>query len=96
MVDGRSARTMRHIKDIAKITPRKEYCLRNYKQYWWTYEWYMCDLYRITNKDKKCPLCDLYRITNKDKKCPLCHCRANYSRIRKIGKRNKKTGRVYK
>lgn len=81
MVNGKSARTMRHVEDIAKITPRKEYCLRNYKEYWWTYEWYKCDLYRITNKDKK---------------CPLCHCRANYSRIRKIGKRNKKTGKVYK
>ena len=70
-----------NIKAISKISPRREYCLRNYKQYWWTYEWYMCDLYRITKKDKR---------------CPLCRCRANYSRIRKIGKRNKKTGVIYK
>ena len=62
MVNGRSVRTMRHVKDIAKITPRKEFILQ-YGEYHWM---------------------------------NICSSKINNSRIRKIGKRNKKTGKVYK
>lgn len=62
MVNGKSARTMKHIKDIAKITPRREFILQ-YGEYYWM---------------------------------NICNNRINNSRIRKIGKRNKKTGKVYK
>ena len=53
---------MRHIEDIAKITPRREFILQ-YGEYHWM---------------------NAYRG------------KINNSRIRKIGKRNKKTGKVYK
>ena len=62
MVNGKSARTMRHIEDIAKITPRREFILQ-YGEYHWM---------------------NAYRG------------KINNSRIRKIGERNKKTGKVYK
>lgn len=77
MVNGKSARAMRHIEDIAKITPRREFLLRHGKLYWHYYF-------------------DTYRMNSHSGTYYVCRKRANHSRVRKIGKRNKKTGKVYK
>ena len=68
---------MKHIEDIAKITPRREFLLLYGKLYWHNYR-------------------DLYRLSEHGETYYTCRYRANHSRIRKIGKRNKKTGKVYK
>ena len=69
--------TIMNIKDISKISPRREFLLRHGKLYWHYYY-------------------DTYRVSNRRKTYCVCRKRANYSRIHKIGKRNKKTGVIYK
>ena len=77
MVNGKSVRTMKHIEDIAKIKPRREFLLKYGKLDWYYY-------------------CNTYRMSRHRGTYYLCRNRANHSRIRKIGKRNKKTGVIYK
>lgn len=69
--------TIMNIKDISKISPRREFLLRYGKLYWHYYY-------------------DTYRHSSHSGTYYVCRKRANYSRIRKIGKRNKKTGVIYK